>query len=141
MNTTKKKDVKQEVKNIKEKIKLNNLSLEQSIPLYNNLYYKYGRKTYIKFTPESVIDKDIDLLMDENRFIELYMKYGEKEFNIQKYLIKSFEIEFETGNKFKSFLYKHANHLKDNFIHLVLPLTAIASAYALALPVRNCYFF
>lgn len=132
MKKEKKEIIKKEIKYIKNEIKTKNLTIKESIPLYNQLYLKYGSEIYKKYTPYAVKEKDMDLLFDDYRFVEFYIKYGEKEFNYHKYLIKSIDMELETGNKFKSFIYKHANLLKENFFKLVLP---IATSIWLALPV------
>ena len=132
MNKEKKEIIKKEIKYIKNQIKTNKLTLIERIPLYNQLYLKYGNKIYKKYTPYKVKEKDIEFLINDNRFVEFYLKYGEKEFNHQKFLIKSIDMEFETGNKFKSFLYKHTHHFIDNLFKIFLPL---ATSLSLSLPV------
>lgn len=68
---------------------------------YDEIYQKYGRKTYLRVVSNKHQIRDIDKLMEEGRFFELYEKYGEKIYRDYLREMKKVDVENELGIKFK----------------------------------------
>lgn len=131
MEKVKKTLIKNEIKRIKELIEKNNLSIENSIQLYNSIYYSYGSELYKKYVPKYIQNADIKKLVLEQKYIDIYTKYGEKTF--VKYQTNAFndDILYESGNIFKAFVYDFRNEFLHFFKTKVIPLF---TTLALAIP-------
>ena len=121
--------VKKEVAHIFELIEKNNLSIENSIQLYNSIYYNYGSKLYKKYVPKYIQNADITSLLLEQRYIDIYTKYGEKTFLKYKSNAYSTDIMYESNNIFKAFIYDFCTEFSRFFKTKIVPFfTAIALA-------------
>ena len=123
--------IKKEIKHIDEFIEKNNLSLENSIQLYNSIYYNYGSKLYKKYVPKYIQKADINALLFEQRYIDIYTKYGEKTFSKYESTAYSNDVIYESNNIFKAFVYDFRTEFLYFFKTRIVPFFA---ALAMVVP-------
>lgn len=117
------KQKKEIVKNIKKDIKQRKLSNEEKIEYYNSIYQIYGSEVFNLVTPPKIQKRDIKNMLKLGNFEDIYFKYGEDKYNKNIYFMKEKDIEFSTGNKFLSSIYKVNSFIKRNIVAPLLGLS------------------
>ncbi len=94
---------------------------------YDDIYQIYGQEAYLKNTPSRYLKKDMNSLVKDNRFYELYEKYGEA--NYKKYIkqMQKVDVQYELGLK-PGFL----NYATLDNIGQKMKLVATKSAFAVS---------
>ena len=126
---------KEIVKNIKNDVKKRKLSKEEKLEYYNNIYQIYGWDIYDLVTPIKIQNLDIKNILKSGRFEVIYFKYGEEIYNDNISFMKAKDIEYTTGSKFLSLLYKTNMFFKKKILipilglSFALPTTSSAIAF------------
>lgn len=93
------KETKEQMKKLKKEKK------------YDEIYFKYGSKEYVKNTPRKIKKQEIKKLFSEGKYIDIYNKYGEEQYN--KILLRAMYKEIkENANTLKAVLWR----IKENII-------------------------
>lgn len=78
---------------------------------YDEIYYKFGSKEYVKNTPKKIQKKETKKLFKEGKYIDIYNKYGDEQYN--KILVKAMYREIKDNtNMLKAVLWR----IKENMI-------------------------
>lgn len=132
------KEIKKEIRDVQKKICCNTKNLHgsekklyklNSYKEFEKIYIKYGSKLYSKYVPRKYRNKDIKNLIKNGRFLELYNKHGEKEFEKHQYEIRRLDIQNETGSKAKSYLDSAQKVLKEKAIPAILTVGIATPGY------------
>lgn len=132
-----KKEIKERVKKIERAIfsELKNASSkktkseirENAYKQFDEIYEMYGQEAYHKFVASKYRKKDIKQLMKEQRFLSIYNKHGEREYNSHLSEMRAQDIKYESGSGLKKFMYKMKHFMKTGTF-------STAAAIALTLP-------
>ena len=112
-----------EIKNAKtlgEKLEV----IRNSYKLYDEIYEKYGQEAYCKFVPLRCRIRDINDLLEEDRFISILNKHGDRMFNEYLTYITKQDMIYESADKAKIKLFV----AKRKFNKVILP--SIVSVFA-----------
>jgi hypothetical protein len=90
---------------------------------YDQIFEKYGQNLYNIAVPNSYKRKDIENLLIDGRFEDIYRRYGEAIYNSYIDEMQEMDIYNETGSKPKSIL----NRIKNTFLHRVAPILLSAA--------------
>lgn len=105
------KENKETIKSIKKKLK--SMNKEEKKEYYGQIYSLYGKNIFHKIVPKKYKEDDLDNLLAEGKFQDIYFKYGEKTYNENLTYMRQQDVEYETGSKIKGWLSKMGSSIKD----------------------------
>ena len=100
--------------------------------MYDEIFETYGQRIYCLVVPKSYKKKEINKMMREGKFEDIYRKYGEGTYNRFINKMQQEDVYYETGSKFKGRINRVKNVIKRKIAPILIslpiafPITAIA---------------
>lgn len=128
MNKELKQKIKNEVKNIANDLEYeeytfnnifhSNVEFQKSYLRFRKIFDEYGKEAYLKYVPFKYKKQEINNLIKEKRFLEIYKTYGAHTLHKLEYSSNIVHSEIHTQNRFKLLFIKIKKLLSGRFIAL-----------------------
>lgn len=129
------KELKQEIKNDVEqiinsieyeeymfnKVFHSNIQFQKSYYKFNTIYEKYGKEAYKKYVPKKYKTQELQNLIQEQNFVEIYEHYGLETLNKLKNTADLENLKLSTTNKLKLLFIKISKLFSLNTLQLPSP--------------------